>query len=330
MLELIVHKPLHIELRNGPTPEKPGTGEVKIKVHLGGICGSDLALYLGKFTHATFPIRAGHELIGTIIEKGDDVPYSLGTRVALFPNTFCGNCEFCLQGKTNICEDKQSLGINKDGGFAEQLIVPAKYVIPIPDDLPDEVAVLVEPFAVALSAMKKVTIKENMQVAVVGLGNIGLLIALLANYFGAKVTAIEPNENKHQLIAKISGIEARYPEQVSEQKFDIVFEAAGTETAVQKAISVMKKGGSLVLIGMVNEVTLPIVQIVRNDQTIYGSIIYKYPDDFTETMNYLSKLQPIIQKLNAKIVPLEKYKEAYAMAQSGDYTKVVLDFTRQK
>lgn len=329
MLELIVSKPLKIELRDGPALKKPQADEVKINVHLGGICGSDIALFQGKFSHATYPVRAGHELIGTIVEKGEDVPYALGTRVVIIPNTYCGKCEYCKQGKTNICDYKQSYGINKDGGFAEQLIIPAKYVMPIPQSIDDEIAVLIEPFAVALSAIKKVKISPKMNVAVVGIGNIGLMVAILADYLGANVTAVEPNLKKHKLMNQVSGISTILPEDATESSFDIVIEAAGTTNSVKKAISLMKKGGSLVMIGMVEEVPLPIMELVRNEQTIHGSIIYKYPEDFTETINYLNKLQPTIRKMISKIVPIENYLQAYEDAQSGDYTKIILDFSKK-
>lgn len=328
MLELFVNKPLDIELRKTTTMHKPQNNEVKLKVHLGGICGSDLALFHGRFTHAKYPNRAGHELIGTIIERGELVPYEIGTRVVVLPNTFCGSCEFCRSGKTNICDQKRSLGINQDGGFAEQFIISSKFVMPIPDDISDELAVLIEPFAVAVSAVKKVKITTGTSVAVVGTGNIGIMTAILANHLGGIVTAIDPNPKKHDLVRQIDNIHVVYPHEAKNKSYDVVFEAAGTEEAVEKSIQLMKKGGSLVIIGMASEVKIPVIDIVRNNQTIIGSIIYNFPEDYEETIEYLRNINVNISKIISKIIPIKNYLEAYEAAESGDYAKIVLDFRK--
>lgn len=328
MLELFVNKPEDIEIREVASFQKPQNDEVKLKVHLGGICGSDLALLKGKFAHATYPIRPGHELIGTIIERGEQAFYDKGTRVVVLPNTFCGACEFCKQGRTNICDHKKSLGINLDGGFSEEFIISSRFVLPVPEDIPDERAVLIEPFAVAISALKKVPITADTTVVIVGSGNIGLMAAALAVHLGAEVTAIDNNPKKHELIKKIGNIKAIYPQDIKNDTFDVVIEAAGTEAAVKKAMQLMKKGGSLVIVGMVSEVTIPMIQIVRNDQTIYGSIIYNFPDDYEQAIEYLKDPLLNIDPIISKIVPLGNYKEAYEAALTGDYAKIVLDFAK--
>lgn len=326
MLELIVNKPLDITIREVETSGTPLNDEVKLKIKLGGICGSDLSLLHGKFAHATFPVRPGHELVGTIIERGEDVTYDIGTRVVILPNTYCEECEFCKQGKTNICTNKKSLGINENGGFAEEFIISSKYIMPIPDDVPDERAVLIEPFAVVIRAFKKVTIIAGTSVAVVGSGNIGLLAAALATYLGAEVTAIDPNPKKHALVKNIGNINVMYPDDVTDETFDVVIEAAGTEAAVNQAIQIMKAGGSMVVVGLVPEVTIPMTQIVRNDQTIYGSIIYQFPEDYEQTMEYLRDPNLNINPIVSKFMPFTQYQKAYEKAKSGNYGKIVMDF----
>lgn len=128
---------------------------MKIRVTYGGICGSDLSVYRGKIQHATYPVRPGHELVGVVKEAGSIANVTEGTRVVVTPNTFCGECEYCLNEQENICPNKKSIGINADGGFSHEFIIDARYVIPIPDEVSDEKAVLIEPLAVIVHGLKK-------------------------------------------------------------------------------------------------------------------------------------------------------------------------------
>lgn len=326
MQELFIEKPMQLELRENREIRTLHDEEVRIKVKYGGICGSDLSVYKGKFSHAVYPIRPGHELVGTIIEKGKHASYETGTRVVVLPNTFCSECEMCNQGKTNICINKKSVGINQEGGFAEEFIISSKFVLPIPDDLSDVRAVLIEPLAVVVSGLNKVNITEGMSVAVIGTGTIGLLAASLAYSFGANVTGIDTNAKKHELLRGIGNIRAIYPEEITTEKFDIVIEAAGTEEAVIQSIHILKPGGSMVALGITGDVTIPYIQVVRNDLTIYGSIIYKFPQDYEKTIDYLRDPKVNVEPIVSKIVPLQGYQTAFQDALSGNYGKILLDF----
>ncbi|MFS0575181.1 alcohol dehydrogenase catalytic domain-containing protein [Sporosarcina sp. 179-K 3D1 HS] len=327
MLELFIEKPLQLELRKNNAERFLKDDEVRIQVKYGGICGSDLSVYKGKFSHATYPIRPGHELVGTIVEKGDGAQCEVGMRVVVLPNTFCSTCVMCKQGKTNICENKKSVGINQEGGFAEEFIISSKFVLPIPDNLSDERAILIEPFAVVVGGFNKVEITNGMSVAIVGTGTIGLLAASLAYSLGANVTGIDSNPKKHDLVREIGDIQAVYPDEVKDEKFDIVIEAAGTEEAVIQSINILKPGGSMVALGITAEVTIPYIQVVRNDLTIYGSIIYKFPQDYEKTINYLQDPKVNVDPIVSKIVPIQLYESAFTDALSGDFGKILLDFT---
>ncbi|MFS0776946.1 alcohol dehydrogenase catalytic domain-containing protein [Neobacillus sp. 3P2-tot-E-2] len=326
MLELYLKRPYELELRESHPSDFLQEGDVKIRLVYGGICGSDLRVFQGKLAHASYPIRPGHELVGTIIEAGKAAPYKVGTRVVVFPNSFCGECDLCLKGKTNICRHKKSIGVNADGGFSEAMTISAKYVFPIPEDLTDERAILIEPFAVVVHALKKVVLNKDTTVAVVGSGNEGMLAVILANYLGAKVTAIDINPMKREMVRKLADIKAIAPDEVGDEKYDVVIEAAGAKSAVEQTTRMVRSGGAVVLIGMIPEAELPIVDIVRNEITLYGSIIYTYPDDFLVSMEYLRDLSLNIDPIITKILPWTEYQRAYEMALSGNQGKVVLDF----
>ncbi|MEH7238152.1 zinc-dependent alcohol dehydrogenase [Bacillus sp. JJ1562] len=327
MLELYVKKPFEIELREVESLETPQDDEVKIRVSYGGICGSDLSLLQGKFAHGKYPVRPGHELVGTIIECGPQSKYEVGTRVVILPNTYCGECEMCRNGRTNICRNKKSLGINMDGGFSEEFVISTKLILSIPADLPDEKAVLIEPFAVVVSGFNKVSIKKGYDVAIVGSGSIGMLAAALATHLGANVTAIDINPKKLEMVKNIGDIRTLFPQEITDnEKFDIVIEAAGVKASVEHAFQILKPGGSMLAIGLAPEVTIPFTQLVRNDQSIHGTITYNFPEDYLKTIDYLRDPDLNVDTIVSKVVPLVEYQHAYDSALSGDFGKILLKF----
>ncbi|TVY11398.1 zinc-dependent alcohol dehydrogenase [Paenibacillus cremeus] len=326
MLELFLNKPKQIELKAMAALPALMDDEVKIQLIYGGICGSDLSVFLGKLSHAAYPLRPGHELLGRIIEAGKNVPYETGTRVIIQPNSYCGKCRSCMDGKTNICPEKKSMGVTVNGGFSEQFVISSKYVMPVPDDLPDKKAILVEPFAVIVHAFKKVHIAKGTTVAVIGSGNEGMLAVALANYLGADVTAIDINPIKLELIKSFGGIRAIHPNELNGETFDIVIEAAGAQSAFETGLQLVAPGGQMVLIGLTPEATIPVVRVVRSEITIHGSIIYNVPDDFQQAMVYLRDQNFNIQPVVSKIIPFTDYNSAFEDALSGNYGKIVMDF----
>lgn len=300
--------------------------EVKIRLIYGGICGSDIGVYKGKIGHAKYPVRPGHELVGRIIEVGKKVKFAIGTKVVITPNTFCGECENCLKGFKNICKNKESLGVNTDGIFSEEIIISAKYVLPIPEELEDEKAVLIEPFAVISHAFEKATIKKNTTVAVIGCGTEGMLAITLATFLGAKVTAIDINQSKLEKVRAAFGANTLLAHEVKDEKFEVVIEAAGVKQAVEQGVRIVKQGGTVILIGLTPEATLPIVEIVRNELTIHGSIIYNFPEDFYKCVKYLLNDEFNVKPIISNIFPLKEFKKAYIYAISGQCGKILIDF----
>ena len=326
MLELYLEKPADMTLRNSASLPSPKGDEVKIKLIYGGICGSDLRVFQGKVSYAAYPLRLGHELVGTIIETGENATYEIGTRVVVLPNSFCGTCDLCLKGRTNICPHKKSLGINLDGGFSEEFVISSKYILPVPDELSNEKAVLIEPLAVVVHAVKKVTITKDSSVAIVGCGGEGLLAASLVYHLGAQVTVIDINPNKLNLVRNIGDVRFANPQDVTDEAFDIVIEAAGVKNSVEQAVQLVKSGGSMIIIGLTQEANFPVVQIVRKELNIHGAIIYNFPDDYLDTIEFLKDPGFNVNPIISKIMPVTEYKEAFENALSGNYGKIILDF----
>lgn len=327
MLELYLNNPFEMELRESEALPGPTGDEVKIKLIYGGICGTDLNVFKGGINYAKYPVRPGHELLGTIVEAGKDALYPTGTRVVVQPNTFCGRCVKCKKGLTNVCQNKKSLGINTDGGFSEEFVISSRFVLPVPDDLTDERAILIEPFAVVVHALRKVEIDKDASVAIVGCGNEGKLAVLMASYLGAEVTAIDINPLKLEKVKRMGGnIRTALPDEVAGETFDIVIEAAGTRASIEQGMQLVTPGGSMVMIGITTEAQFPVAHVVRNEITLYGSIIYNFPDDFLQTIEYLRNENFQVDPVVSMIMPVSDYEQAFENAFSGDYGKIILDF----
>ncbi|GAA4720252.1 zinc-binding alcohol dehydrogenase family protein [Brevibacillus fulvus] len=327
MLELILKKPYEMELRESTVLPRPSGDEVKIRLIYGGICGTDLSVFKGTIHYATYPVRPGHELLGTIVEAGEKARYPVGTRVVVLPNTFCGQCDKCRIGKTNICRHKKSLGINTDGGFSQEFVISSRFVLPVPAELPDEKAILIEPFAVVVHAFQKVNVNKDTSVAVIGCGTEGTLAVLLASHLGAEVTAIDINPAKLDMVKGMAPhVRTLHTEQCAGQSFDVVIEAAGAKDSIETGMKLVTPGGSMVLIGITQETRFPVAHVVRNELTLYGSIIYTFPDDFLETMQYLSNDQFQVEPVVSKVMPVSEFRQAFENASSGSFGKIILDF----
>lgn len=325
-LELYLESPTNLRIRHVDSLAAPNDNQVKVQVSYGGICGSDLRVYGGKISYANYPIRPGHEALGTIVEAGANTPYSLGTKVVVFPNTYCGDCEYCAVGKTNICIHKEPIGVSCDGVFANEVLVDAKYVVPVPVDMPDERAILIEPFAVTVHALKKANIQPGTSVAIMGCGTEGLLAVSIALHLDAKVTVIDINSNKFEIAKRLGNVQSMFPQEVNDAVFDVVIEAAGVPSAIEQAIKMVKPGGTMVALGITGEsVQFSPIQVVRSEISIFGSIIYT-KQDFADAIQYLNNPAFYIEPVVSKIYPLDLYQEAFTDALSGNHAKIVIDF----
>jgi len=327
MFELYLEKPGDLKMKESAPSPTPEDNEVKIKVIYGGICGSDLRVFRGSIPYATYPCRPGHEILGTVVEAGKKSPQKVGTKVVSFPNTYCGECEFCLQGKTNICKTKKSFGVTVNGLFAQEIMIESEFVVAVPSDLAEERAILIEPFAVNVHALKRASITKGTSVAVIGCGTEGLLAIALLSHMGADVTAMDIISEKMERAKSFGNrIKALHPADVKEQVFEVVVEAAGAKASIEQAFQLVKPGGAMISLGIIGEeVQYPALRITRSEITIYGTIIYT-KKDFTDAVTLLQDPTFNVAPVLSKIMPFAKYQEAFDDALSGNFAKIVLDF----
>lgn len=283
MKAAVLHAPGCLKIENVPIPV-PEKNEVLVKVLACGVCGSDIPRIVKTGTYH-FPTIPGHEFGGIVCRTGsEEHQYLVGKKVAVNPLIPCYECEMCEVGKFAQCKQYDFLGSRSHGGFAQYAKVPVKNLIVMPDQMDDKATAFLEPVTVALHVVQNCQLRFGENVAVFGLGAIGMFIAQWAKAFGAPhVFAIDIDEKKVAL-AKAVGLDDAIcsgqedVERVIGEKTDGVefaFEAAGSETAFAQAIHLLRQSGTLGLVGRPtrNLSVAPQVfeKILRSQLTIKGT-----------------------------------------------------------
>lgn len=236
-----------------------GPGEALIKVAYGGICGTDLMIYLGMHPRAKAPLVMCHEFAGTVVQSDGDV-LAAGAPVAINPLLTCGTCYACTSGIPHVCAKLGLVGIDRDGGFAEYVAVPLHTVCPLPETLPLEQAALVEPLAVAVHAVRVSNLKVGDVTAILGAGPIGIMTALVARLAGAREVIVSERSPRRLEVAREMGftvVDVREQSSV-EAILDatagvgvpVVFETAGVQPTLDDATRVARIGGQILQVGM--------------------------------------------------------------------------------
>ncbi|MDZ7292470.1 MAG: zinc-dependent alcohol dehydrogenase family protein [candidate division KSB1 bacterium] len=255
----VFYAPKRIEIEERPTP-KVGPHEVLVQIGACGICGTDLHIFAGE-AHARPPVILGHEFAGTVVEVGKEVrDLHLGDKVAVDPNIACGGCYYCHRGQVNFCENLRALGVDIDGGFAEFCLAPAKQCYKLPADFPLEFGAFAEPLSCCIRGLERSAIQPGQSVAIVGAGNIGLLMLQLARLAGAgAIFVLDPLESKRAIARQLQvdlALDSRHPEAVKEIAerthggCDVVIECAGNAEAAELAFALTKRGSRVVLFGL--------------------------------------------------------------------------------
>ncbi|MBL7818780.1 MAG: alcohol dehydrogenase catalytic domain-containing protein [Saprospiraceae bacterium] len=330
-----LEKPNQISIKNTPKPE-PKTGEVRIKLHQVGICGSDIHLFQGHRAVA-YPLTIGHEGLGFIDTIGEGVEgRTIGERVVIEPNIPCGNCRYCLRGQAKICIHKRTIGLTEAGCFAEYLTVPAAFAHTIPPSVTDADAVTIEPMSVAYHAINLSKTKVGDAIAVIGLGAIGLLVAHLALRLGYKVFVTEINESKVKLIENQGAIPVCPVGTIEEQTailsqtwFDndvrAVFECAGTTITTNMTAAAAPRGSNIILLGLSEKPAQFIpLKIVREGITIIPSLICDHPVDFRNVIQLIAAKVIEPSFIVSQYIPLDDLQKGLEWASKGHESKVVV------
>lgn len=289
---------LDLELCDVPKPV-PNENEALIKVKLAGVCGSDITVYRGKHMTATVPTVLSHEILGTIetLPEGYDGPFKLGQRVLMNPVIACGHCAACRAGLENVCENLKLLGIHVDGGFAEYTKVGVDKLVALDEDIPDEVAILGEPFAVGYHVMLRSKVKKGDKVFIAGGATVGLYIAIFAKACGAeRVIISEINEPRRKFVEEM-GIETINPTQCDIMEvmrqvtdgagYDVVYDTSGAPISILQLPDLCRCGGTMLSLGLSGDAYQFIIgKVSFKEITLVGNRLYSQ-DDFEKGVRFL-------------------------------------------
>jgi alcohol dehydrogenase/L-iditol 2-dehydrogenase len=230
------------------------------------------------------PWVLGHEAFGVIAAVGRDVAdRHPGQRVVIEPNYPCLTCGPCRSGGTAGCRDRRAAGITEPGLLAERVAVPARFAWPVPEGWDDTDAVCVEPFTVALNAVRMGGPRPGDDCLVVGAGSQGLLVCLAVRHAGGVAHVIEPHEGRRALAMEL-GARAADPD-AQRQRFPVVIDASGAPEAFERALECAAPGGSVVVVGQSSApARVPTFTLVQRRLTVRGCLIYDHPAGFAGTI----------------------------------------------
>lgn len=241
------------------SPPKRKAGEALLRITKIGICGTDLHAYQGNQSFFSYPRILGHELAAEIVEIGDN-PQGMkaGDRVIIMPYLSCGKCIACRNGKTNCCTDIAVLGVHTDGGMQEIVSLPTNILIPS-ENLTDKEIAIVEPLAIGAHSLRRARIQKGESVLVIGCGPIGFGIIKLAQVAGAKVIAMDVNNERLQFAKKafevahlVNALENPLEKLLALNDNELptlVIDATGNKKALESGVQYMAHGGRYVLVG---------------------------------------------------------------------------------
>ncbi len=286
MKALVLTEYKRLEFKDVPKPVIANPTEVLVKIEAAAICGSDVHGWDGSTGRRKPPIIMGHEGSGIVEEVGSLVTgFKAGDRVTFDSTIFCGSCSFCRSGLFNLCDNRRVLGVSceeyrRDGIFAEYAIVEERVLFHLPEGLSFTEAAFAEPAGVAAHAVSLAPPKLGEDVAVVGAGLIGLLIIkVLRTMTAGRIFAIEVDENRRKKALEVGADHALDPADIDEVAtltagalVPTVFEAVGATGPIKTAISIARKGGTVVLVGNVSpQIEIPLQSVVTRQIRLQGS-----------------------------------------------------------
>ena len=333
MKALVYLGPGRMELQEAPDPV-PAAGEVVIATRAAAICGSDLHGFREASPRRIPPLVMGHETAGAIAATGEGVDASLvGRRVVLKPIVACGACDDCRRGDINHCANGRLVGRDLPGGFAERFAVPAHAAIPIPRELSDEVATLVEPLANAVHVAGR-AVRPDDRVLVIGAGPIGVLMSRAALRFGAGDVHITDPVPDRLAIAEAQGAiplagddpAAAIRAATAGRGADLVIDAAGFEATWALGLEAVRTGGRIVEVGLGAAAgRLDYFAVLGKEVTISGSYAWT-DDDFARALELVAagELDPTGWFTRMPLAEGGRAFEELASGLGGRF-KVVLD-----
>lgn len=338
MLAAVLHGAKDIRVESVAQPEL-GPGMVRLRVRRVGICGSDMHYFAHGYCASFVPTRPfilGHELAAEVeAVESEASQLKVGARVTVNPARACGVCGYCREGRANLCRQTVMLGSASttpptDGAFAQYVVVRADQCHALPPEIDDGLAAMMEPFAVALHAVKRAGSVSGKRVLVLGGGPIGLLVLLTARAFGAMPVALSDLVADRRKRALALGAEkvldpasrnlAQEAREVAGEGFEVIFEASGAPPALRQAFHLARPGGVIVQIGTLGteDIPLPANLVMNREIQFIGS--FRYANVFDEALRLAACGRVNLRPLISGVLPLAQVAEALAQASAKEHS----------
>ena len=281
MRALVYTHPLEVTYREEPDPALD-PGEVVLRIDAVGICGSDMHAYHGRDPRRNPPLILGHELAGTVVAGP-----GLGRRFTANPLITCGTCEYCVQGRNNLCANRTMVGMTRPGAFAERMSIPVSSLVELPEQMSARMAALTEPAASALHALNLSMRALHRPLAegrllIIGAGAIGMLSALLAKDYGCtQVRVAETNALRRTSIERHAHCPAFDPlaSTAEDNAYDLVIDAVGAKATRGAAFAAVKPGGVIMHVGLQDWASeIDMRKLTLAEITLLGTYTYTTAD----------------------------------------------------
>ncbi len=307
-----------------PLPEA-GAGEALIRVSLAGICSTDIEVTRG---YRGFKGVLGHEFVGVVEKVNGDDRGLTGRRVVGEINCGCGLCGYCLRGLKKHCPGRRVPGIaDKDGAMAEYMTLPVENLLEVPENLTDEEAVFTEPLAAAFAIIEAVHVRPTDKVLVLGDGKLGLLCCLVLALLNPDLHLAGRDAKKLEAARKW-GVKTAFSEDLgTERAYDVVVEATGSAAGIERALELVRPGGTVVLKSTVAEgKEMNLSSLVIKEITVVGSRC----GPFAPALRALAEGKIDVRPLITGIFPPGRALEAFEKARDGSSLKVIIDFRTER
>ena len=335
MRAVIIDAPGIIRVDNVPDPT-PRPDEVLVRVGACGICGTDLHIIDGDSPLARYPIIPGHEFAGEVVALGSDVAQrngkegvniTVGSRIAIEPNLYCGYCDSCRTGHENLCLNYAALGVTTNGAVAQYVTVPVAKAYALPDNMSFREGALIEPVSCAVHGMHILNPRSGDTFLIVGAGTMGVLLLQLAVRGGASRVAMVDVNAQRLALAEQLGPTRTYSDIKQALKdeplgFNCVIDATGVASVIENAFMAVKRGGKLLIFGVASNearISLSPFRIYNDEITIIGSMAVLF--SFQAALDLISSGVINTEAMLTKALPLQDFLEALDMVRYGKGVK---------
>ncbi|GFN22676.1 zinc-dependent dehydrogenase [Thermanaeromonas sp. C210] len=343
MLAAVLYGPGHLEVTDYPEPVI-GDEEILVKVGTAAICGTDLRIIAGKKTRGVrYPSVIGHEFAGEVAAVGAGVKdFKPGQGVAVAPIIPCRNCLYCRTGLENVCANRQALGYEFDGGFAEYVRIPAVAlasgnVFHLPPGVSPEEAALLEPLSCCLNGQRKVGVGAGDAVLIMGSGPIGLMHLMLARAKGAgKIVVSELSARRRRLALEAGADVVVDPAEMSlaevarretDMGFDVAIMAVGVPGQVNDVFKAVRKGGRVSLFAGFPEGETSVIDAntIHYNEILVTGASASTRQDFIQAMHLVKAGRIDLKQLISHRFALKDIAQALEVARSGEGLKVIIE-----